>query len=185
MTQRYEAAREDLQQAHAGRTMAAASAVWFVRGEEATGEKMCELVQDAREQVTVDLPYLLPFDESVFLPALRDATSRGRRVRVLVSLDLDVDATEALWAPLLQNGVEIRCVPLQLRRVLTDFEQGIVVAPREDQEEIVAIWNPVREVVQMLGPSYDGLWETAEPLVDEAGGANRSRTGDTMPRGRR
>jgi HTH-type transcriptional regulator, sugar sensing transcriptional regulator len=161
----YERAVSDLELAYAGRSIAASTPIWFIRGEQAIAQRFRELAVSARHQLAIVLPFLLSTDLVEFFPALVKAARGGCRVRILVSPDLRVDPRKKPWAGLLQAGVELRATLVPMRLTIADFETAIILPPAPARERMVAVWNPLQEFVQLLGPAFELMWEKGQALV--------------------
>jgi HTH-type transcriptional regulator, sugar sensing transcriptional regulator len=174
-TRSEEKAATELELAYTGRSMVASSPVWFIRGEAAIAQRFAEVLDSARIQVTVTLPFTLASDMPDFFRALAKCARRGRRVRMIVSPDIPIDTAADPWLPLLKAGVEVRTLRTPFRLIHADFETSLIIPPWRTREEMLAIWNPLREFVQLLAPAYELAWEQADPLVQASSRAKTKK----------
>jgi HTH-type transcriptional regulator, sugar sensing transcriptional regulator len=169
-TQVFEMAVTDLEMAYAGRSMAASSPVWFIRGQNAIEQRSLEIIDSARQQIAVTLPFLMGSDKEKFMHSLRRSARAGRRVRLIVSPDIDMTTDPRPWSLLLEAGVEIRVFPAVIRLVMSDFESALMMSPSNKKEKMVAIWNPVREFVHATAPSFEQMWDNGQSVVSRMRG---------------
>jgi sugar-specific transcriptional regulator TrmB len=160
----YERAVGDLELAYAGRSVAASTPLWFLRDEEAIAARARDAIAAARGQVAATLPFLPSSDARELFPALARAARAGRRVRVIVAPDHRPSRARG-WPALLAAGVEARALAMPVRLVAADFESVLILPRPRDESRPVAIWNPVREFVGLLRPTFEQMWRDAAPLT--------------------
>ncbi|HEX9339592.1 MAG TPA: helix-turn-helix domain-containing protein [Thermoplasmata archaeon] len=174
-TRSQEKAATELDLAYSGRSMVASSPVWFIRGEDAIAQRFMGVLDSARKQVTVTYPFTLTSDEPEFFRALAKCARHGRRVRMIVSPDLSIDTAVDPWLQLVKAGVELRLLRTPFRLIHADFETSLVIPPWRTREEMLAIWNPLRDFVRLLAPAYELAWEQAEPLLQTSSRATAKK----------
>ena len=160
-----EAALPGLEAQYQDRSTRFAGPVWILDGAEPVAKRTLEMVQGARSEVLLVAPFPLPGDEKALAKAMRDARRRGARVRVAVP---DPEAPHAV--AFAQAGAEMRVVVVPPRILVVDGRQGLVAipVPRADgRREVKGIWNPSREILELMGGAVLGIWEQGmdEPSI--------------------
>ena len=95
---------------------------------------------------------------------MADAARRGRRVRVIVSPDLKGWTRRSPWPALGAAGVEVRVFPMPARITVADVEVGLMIPPAQREDRLNALWIPIRDVLVMLRPSLEAMWEQGKPV---------------------
>lgn len=165
LTRGYEEAVADLDMAFTGRSIIASAPVWFIQGEEAVAQRLVDLASSAKDQLALTLPFRLDTDADTFIPALRRAARRGVRVRIIALPNEDFG--QAPWLATVAAGCEIRALALPVRIAVADFETALLIPPWPPGGRMTAMWNPIREFVQLLRPAFDTMWLQAKPLPSE------------------
>ncbi|HEX2022459.1 MAG TPA: helix-turn-helix domain-containing protein [Candidatus Thermoplasmatota archaeon] len=156
---RLDAALPLLEARYQDRSRRFAGALWMLQGEETVAERALAMVAEARQDVMLVASFPLSVDRKELPRALRDAVRRGVRVR-LAAPDLEAPHARALRAP----GVEARTTRIPPRFLSVDRRQALIAfpLPRGDGFEVNAVWNPSPELLSLMAPVLEGLWETAE-----------------------
>ena len=156
---RLDAALPGLEAQYQDRSTRFAGPLWILQGPEAVAQRTLEMVQAAKGEVVLVASFPLPGDEKTLAKAVRDARRRGVRVRLAVP-DLALPHARALALA----GVEVRVVTVPPRILFVDGRQALVAVPvrREDGTmDVKGVWNPARELVEMMGGAVLGIWAQA------------------------
>lgn len=125
--------------------------MYLLHGRATIDAKTVELISRAREELVVNLGFVLLGEAPALAEALGKAQRRGVAVRLLLAPSIDADAFAALG--------ESRTAVFPFRGVICDWRQALVVLPGAD--EPVGLWNPTQAFVEALRPALMGAWESA------------------------
>lgn len=127
--------------------------MYMLRGRDAVDAKSLEIISRAREDLLVNLAFLLPNEAAPLAAALEKAAQRGVVIRVMCGAEVDAKALGAL-------GRDARPALFPFRAIVCDSRQALVVFPGD---EVVALWNPTQAFVELVAPLLRAAWERAVP----------------------
>ncbi len=134
-----------------------AGPMWVLTGAGSVQRRLTRMISEAKTEVFVGLPWLLPGDDEL-IEVLGKVARSGVHVRVLLS----PGAAEA--APRLRAlPVELRHGMAPLRAHFADARQGLVCFRKGTEAPYAfrGIWNPHAEMVAQLREMGDMMWQAA------------------------
>lgn len=152
-----EAATRELQARFAHAAQMVPMTAFLLRGRAALEAKSEELLVRAREELLLNLGFLLPGEERALVDSLRKAQRRGVRLRVLLGPGID----PALFREI---ASEPRAAVFPFRGIISDWRQALVVLPGADGE-FVGMWNPSQAFLDLVGPVLRAAADQAPPLT--------------------
>lgn len=151
-----------------------AGQLWLLAGAEAVSKRGLEMVTRARSSVALVASFPLPGDDGALARALRAASRRGARVRLVVP---DPEAPHA--RALAQAAAEVRVAMLPPRALLVDGEQALIAFPDASggRPDARGVWNPSHELVDLMGGLLEQVWASAAPLDEGVAPRARAKRG--------
>ena len=129
---------------------------YVLRGRAALDGKTGDLIHRAREELLLNLGFMLEGEERTLAEALRKARDRGVRVRLLLGPEVDARAFGDL-------AKDARRAVFPFRGIVSDWRQALIVLPGAEGEP-VGLWNPTQAFLDIIAPLLRAAAESAPPL---------------------
>ncbi|HUR68125.1 MAG TPA: helix-turn-helix domain-containing protein [Candidatus Thermoplasmatota archaeon] len=129
---------------------------YLLRGRTAIDAKTLEVISRAREELLLNLGFVMEGEVPALVDALRKAQRRGVKLHLLLGPTVDARGFHEL-------AHDARRAVFPFRGVVCDWRQALVALPQPGGEPL-AMWNPTAAFVEAIAPMLRGAWESAEPL---------------------
>lgn len=151
-----EAATRELQARFSLGAQMVPMSAYMLRGRASIDAKTADLLHRAREELLLNLGFLLPGEERQLIEGLRSARERGVRIRLLLGPGIDPK-------PFGDLAKDARIAVFPFRGIVCDWRQVLLALPAMDGEPI-AMWNPTQTFLDLFGPMLRQAAESAPPL---------------------
>lgn len=151
-----EAATRELQARFTHASQMIPMTAFLLRGRAALEAKSEELLVRAREELLLNLGFVLEGEERALAEAIRRARQRGVRVHLLLGPTVDARAFG-------DAAADARRAIFPFRGIVCDRRQALVVVPTGTGEP-VGMWNPSQAFLDLVGPMLRAAADTARRL---------------------
>jgi len=152
----------------AGEHLGSAS-MWVLHGQQAIEERVREMLQRTREEVTIFGGLYFPGEPRRLLPLLQELKNRGVQVRVITRDSVTVDGQVVdIAGPFSALGSSLQAAPVPLPVVkfaVVDSRELVLTLVSFEGEDAISstamgIWNTYPEMTNMVGSMFSMMWKS-------------------------